>query len=84
MSRVQYTQSGRFGCVSSEARTCEIRRPKITFVNVLFPLSHDPQALHWAIRVDCKDKNYLSIIQQYSNIFIKKHALFPKSNAFHR
>ena len=42
---VQYTHCGRFGCVSSEARICEIRRPKITFVNVLFTNKYDPHTL---------------------------------------
>ncbi len=36
MDRVQYTQSGRFSCVSSSAWICEIQMLKITFVNVLF------------------------------------------------
>ena len=60
VSRVQYTQCGRFGCVPSEARICEIRRPKITFVNVLFPLRFDPPTL----------PGYLSRLQIYKKVSI--------------
>ena len=75
MDRVQYTQSGRFSCVSSSAWICEIQMLKITFVNVLFTNKIWPLTL-LGYSSRCKYTNYFWMLYHFELSFLQKSCIF--------